>query len=382
MSVVHFLAALSLAFLWACGPKPLVPSSPLDTPAFHYSQGVACLERGDLSGAQAEIARAEALDRGYPGVAVARALLAMEQGDFHRAQQQIETALHRDDDFVDAHIAWGRVLTRRARAERRQGDGWLEEASRAFREALRRDPQSAPAHYYQGMACLQALRFAEGREALARVIALNRGDWVARAMAELERVQAVERAAPGSRTGMEIGLSERITRAELGVLLIEEMRLPELVAKRGLPERAAPFRPPASPDPPVAPEPSDLQGCWARPWVEQVLSLRVAGLETFPDGTFQPDSTLTRASYALVNQGLLVLLTGDPSLATRYVGQESAFADVRSDFYAYNAIALSAERGIMHADRRSGRFRPADPVSGAEALLMIRELQNAFRMEF
>ena len=54
-----------------------------------------------------------------------------------------------------------------------------------------------------------------------------------------------------------------------------------------------------------------------------------------------------------------------------------------SDGYdAYNAIAVSVERGIMSADRITGRFRPDETVSGAEALLMIRELQNAVRMEF
>jgi hypothetical protein len=36
----------------------------------------------------------------------------------------------------------------------------------------------------------------------------------------------------------------------------------------------------------------------------------------------------------------------------------------------------------MRPDPVSGRFRPEDPVSGAEALLIIRELQNAVRMEF
>ena len=83
-----------------------------------------------------------------------------------------------------------------------------------------------------------------------------------------------------------------------------------------------------------------------------------------------------------MNQGILTLITGDASLATRYVGEASRFPDVRGDFYAYNAIALNAERGIMPADSISGCFRPDDPVSGPEALLIIRQLQNAVRLEF
>lgn len=379
---MHLLLLLPLVLLWACGPKPLVPASPLDTPANHCARGIAQIEHGDLPGAAAELDRAEALNRHYPGVATGRALLAMAEGNYFRAQQQVEVALHEDDNFVDAYIAWGRVVAGRARAERAQGDAWLEEASRAFGEALRRDPQNPAALYYQGMACVQALRFAEGRQALSRVVALNRGEWVERAMTEMERVQAVERAAPGSRAGQEIGLSERLTRAELAVLLVEELRVGDLVRKRGLPVRAPAFQPAGPADTAATALPTDLAGCWARHWVEEVLGLGVPGLEVFPDGSFQPDSTVSRASYALVNQGLLVLLAGDPTLTTRYVGQESTFPDVRGDSYAYNAIALSTARGIMEADRRSGCFRPADPVSGAEALLMMRELQNAFRTEF
>ena len=81
-------------------------------------------------------------------------------------------------------------------------------------------------------------------------------------------------------------------------------------------------------------------------------------------------------------QGVLILLTGDSELATKYVGETSRFPDVRSDFYGYNAIALSTERGIMSAEKVSGLFRPEQPVSGAEALLMMRELQSVFRREF
>ena len=84
----------------------------------------------------------------------------------------------------------------------------------------------------------------------------------------------------------------------------------------------------------------------------------------------------------MVNQGVLVLLSGDPTLATRYIGESSRFPDVHGDFYAYNAIALSTERGFMAVDKRTGKFFPDRTVSGAEALLTIRELQNSFRMEF
>ena len=112
------------------------------------------------------------------------------------------------------------------------------------------------------------------------------------------------------------------------------------------------------------------------------MDLAVPGLELFPDGSFQPDRPVDRASYAMVNQGILVFVTGSAGLTTQFLGETSRFPDVRGDNYAYNAIALNTSRGIMSDDKISGHFRPNDTVSGAEAMVIIRELQNALRMEF
>jgi hypothetical protein len=84
----------------------------------------------------------------------------------------------------------------------------------------------------------------------------------------------------------------------------------------------------------------------------------------------------------MINQSIILMITSKSSLATKYLGEPSRFSDVRSDHYAYNAIALNTDRGIMAADKISGAFRPTDSVSGADALVIIRELQNALRMEF
>jgi hypothetical protein len=40
------------------------------------------------------------------------------------------------------------------------------------------------------------------------------------------------------------------------------------------------------------------------------------------------------------------------------------------------------DRGIMTADKMSGAFKPEGSMSGADALLAIRDFQNALRMEF
>ena len=381
MTAHRSLIILSLVFLNTCGPKQIPPESPLDSAANHYQRGLASLAAGDARTAQAEFERARVLDPDYPGAYAGDALVAMVRGDFWRARKEIEKSLHKDSDFIDAHIAKGRVVTEEGWVRRYPVKEWLQEALASYRKARQKAPDNPAIYYHQGHTYLRALDLEAARESFTRVLELNRGPLVAPAMAEVEKIQMIERGSPGSQMGVKIGLVPQLTRAELAVLVLEELKLPDLMRRRPSSIREPAFRAPQEAGE-ATPVPTDLAGSWARTWIEDVLGLGIPGLEAFPDGTFRPDQPVTRANYALANQGVLILLTGDGSLSTRYVGEASRFPDVRGDFYAYNAIALNAERGIMSADKVSGRFRPEAPVSGAEALLIIRELQNAFRMEF
>ena len=55
------------------------------------------------------------------------------------------------------------------------------------------------------------------------------------------------------------------------------------------------------------------------------------------------------------------------------------FPDVRSDHYAFNAIMTATSRGFLEADKATGEFNPGAPVSGADALLTIREFKNQLK---
>lgn len=381
MSLPRLLTALVVLVL-GCGPKPVPQESPLDTPENHYRRGQALLEQSDLAGAEREFGRVRDLEPDHPGARVGAALVAAFRGDFHRARQEVTAAIHQNRDYADAYLALGRVVTLEAAAREYPPPDWLPEAMAAFTKAAEQAPSEPAVPFYLGQACLQAFELDQARAAFTRAIEANKSPWTERAMSRLEILQQAERAAPGTRVGMRLALLPRLNRAELAVLLVEELKLPELVRQRRGPEPVPTFAPPGNGESSVPLiVAKDLAGRWAAPWVRAALELGVPGLEVYPDSTFRPELPLTRADQALVLQGLLVLLTGDPGLATRYLGESSRFADVRSDHYAYNAIAVSTERGVMAADQR-GYFRPQDPVSGAEALLAVRQLQNAFRMEF
>ncbi|NOQ97082.1 MAG: S-layer homology domain-containing protein, partial [Calditrichae bacterium] len=60
---------------------------------------------------------------------------------------------------------------------------------------------------------------------------------------------------------------------------------------------------------------------------------------------------------------------------TKFFGQVSPFADVNSTSPIYNAIMTVSSRGIMPGFD-DGTFNPLGPVSGTEALNVIRNLKS------
>jgi len=343
---------------------------------------MARLAEGDLWTAQSEFERAHALDPDYAGTYVGSAMVAAAQGEYWRAKQDIEEALHRDGSFADAHVALGRIITEEGRQGEFEPGDWLPRAVKAYGRAIDLDPESPSAYYHQGMSYYAAGEYAAARGSLARVVARNRGDLVGQAMRQIERIQLIERASPGTDQGRAIAAADRLTRAELAVLLLEELKLGDVMGRRRAVQGGSRFQTPDTRPQSARPAPTDIEFSWARPWIEEILELGVAGLEVAPDGLFHPDAAVTRANYARVNAGIMEAITGDEDLSTEYVGGASPFPDVRHDFFAFSAISLNVNRGIMAADTLTGRFRPEDTVTGAEALLIIRELQNAMRMEF
>jgi tetratricopeptide (TPR) repeat protein len=382
MSLVPFLLFCTSLFLPACGPKPVPPQSPLDTAPNHYQRGLAAFEAGSLMEAAREFERARALDSRFPGHLVGSAMVAMAQGDYWRARQDLGRALHQDGRFADAHIALGRVVAAEGIARSYPTETWYREALAAYKKAGESEPGNAAVDYHLGLCHLEAGELEAARAAFGRILEQGRGPYLDQARAELEKVQLIERVAPGAAWGMKIARLPRITRAELAVLLLEELRVDDLVRQRRLPARQPQFFAPGQDSAAAPPRAADLSGCWAQPWIEEILRLEIPGLEVFPDRRFEPQRILDRGSLAVVIQGILVMVTGDQELATRYLGETSRFPDVRSDSYAYNAIVLNAERGIITADHLTGLFHPEAPVSGAEAMQVIRQLQAAVRFEF
>ena len=373
------MAAVAM-IIWGCGPKPIARESVLDTPDNHYAQGLRELRSGDLTEAAGEFQRATDLNPDYPGGYVGMGLVFAEKKDYENALKSVGKGLDRDNTFTDGYIARGRIL-----AMQKKGDDWLKDAVKQFERALETDAGSEEAYFYMGNAYMDAYDFTQAAESYKKVIELK-GDLSQQANDQWELIQKIQRAAPGTKIGARIALIPEIDRADLAVLFVEELKLVELLKKRQPKVYDTAFRPPDDPtlvqaaaraEAPVA---TDIADHWAKNWIEDVI--KAGAIETYPDGTFRPDDKITRSNYAMFLQNVLIAVTGDNSLATKYIGSVSRFPDVNPSHYAYNAICLVVDRGIMKADTIDGAFGMTEPVSGADALLIIRELQNALRMTF
>jgi len=374
-------AALLLLLLAAgCGPKAIKEASVQDTPEKHFGRGMYELERGNMTSARTEFERAIALNPDYGEAFSGLALISATEGDYKKAHELADKALDKNGKSLESLVVKGRII-----AMERKGDDWVEKAAKQFDKALAINPSSAKALFYKGEAYKEGYQFGEAAGLYSKVIALK-GDYAAQADQAWERMQKIQRAAPGSKEGARIALIDEIDRADVAVLFMDELKLMEILKQKRAPEYNTGFK---APDDPTAiqtsvtsrsAEVTDIDNHWAKSWISEIIAAR--GMELFPDRTFRPDEKITRVDYAMLLQNILIMATGDESLATRYIGQPSRFPDVNPTHYAYNAVCLMVDRGIMKADKMTGAFDLKSHVSGADALLIIRDFQNAMRLAF
>ncbi len=380
LKATSLIGVILVWILGGCGPKPIPQESVLDNPRSHYNQGKRELKSGDLDAAAEEFQRATALDPDYPGGYIGMGLVMAEKEDFSEALNWVNKGIGKDNKFIDGPIAKGRIYTKQ-----KKDDNWLKNAVKEFEKAVKIDPNSEEAFYYLGVAYKEAYVFDRAVIAFGQVVTMK-GDLAGDANTEWELVQKIQRAAPGTNIGKQIAIISHIDRADLAVLFVEELKLLEVIEKRQPKVYDTKFRPPTDSQRmnvnqrQQMPDATDIGDHWAKNWIGDVI--KAGAIDVFPDHTFRPDEKITRVNYAMFLQNILILVTGDESLATKYIGSISRFPDVNPTHYAYNAICLTVDRGIMKANTINGSFGASNPVSGADALLIIREFQNALRMTF
>ncbi|MCX5830356.1 MAG: hypothetical protein NT140_00425 [Deltaproteobacteria bacterium] len=375
LSVV--LICLTMAML-ACAPELRKPVSAMDTPEHHSVAGLRLLEEDKYIEAEREFTLAIQIAPEFSQAHAGIALVKAYTGDHDAAAEAIKKAwsnANTKEEKLFVHIARIRLFYKGMSGK------WLDDARDEFERAVKIDKQSSAAYYYMGIAYISVQDFEQAGQMFRKVIDLKK-EYVKDADISWNLIQKILRAMPGTAAGKKIALLQRITRADVAALFMEELKIDVLYKKRSIKTFDTSFKDPekAKNAPAAAAMPKDIADHPLKVDIEGILGVGVRGLETYSDGLFHPGENIDRATYAMMLEDILIKVTGDNTLATKFIGQTSPFPDLRSDLPYFNAVMVVTTRQIMGVkDFTSGEFAPLGDVPGVDALLYIRKIQEELK---
>ena len=382
--LVCLMALGMVAALLGC-PKPETrqKQGEMDTPEHHVTMANRMIrERDDWKGAHAEYQLALSLKPDFVPALIGDAVYFAHEKDAQKAEELRESAWkNAKGDPKKEMVYYIGVIQFYTYLK---GEEWLGKAEEAFKKAGEIDANNEKLQFFMAKAYVVALEFDKAESLLKKVVGMN-GDYREDADQLWSKVQKIVRARPGSVAAKKIALVDKITKADVAALFVEEMHLPELWQKRGIKK----WEPPAFQTPDQAaraaalqagPTVTDIAGHPLQSDIQEVLKLGIRGLEVDPSGKFYPDKPVTRAEYAVMLEDILIKVLNEPGLASRYAGEsDSKFHDMRTDHWSYNAAVVVTSRGMLPPDME-GNFKPMDPVSGADALLVIRQMMDYLKI--
>ncbi len=372
---LYIMAVFSLLFVFACGPKAMMaPEAQLDTPEHHVTNGNKFLNDGRVDDALNEFTRARQLDPKFSPAYTGIGTVYGEKENFDKAFDAMEKAekyAGNDTEKTAAYVGYIQLYTKGGDSV---DEDWLDEAKAYFDKASRISPNNAEPYYYMGIAYKNAYEFGDAADKFKKVLDLDK-QFIGEADREYAIMQRIERAMPGTKVGKKIALLDSITRGDVAALFIDELfkkkapktfdtsfKSPEKNIKTGEYAKAEAA--------------TDIDDHALKYDIQAVIDLQIKGLQPYPDHTFRPYKKINRAEFAMMIEDILIKITGDDSLATKFIGEQSPFPDLRNDLYCFNAAMVCVTRNIMETmDTGSGEFRPQELVSGADALLSIRQLK-------
>lgn len=397
-NMVSSLIIMLALVIVSCAPPPSKKRSRtghMDTPAFHVQRGDKALMNSQYEPARSAYKKALSLDGNYSpalsGLAAASAYEASRPGVsvqtrqqiLEEAKEQIEQALDSassDKNRARAHSYAMQVYfsLQLPKVE------WYENVKDHYFEARELSPNDPEPVFFMAKAEAAGYNYSQASRLYQKVLEMG-GAYEARANKALKRIQRIQRALPGSAFGKQIANVEKITRADIAGLFIAELKLERLYRDQKK-KQAGGYQVPQSQrklkmDPVQKyPEAVDISGHPMEASIKEIMALGIKGLSANPSHKFYPDQEFKRAEFALLLQDILIRITRDPSLATQFIGEPSPFPDVNPNVWYYNAARTVVTRGLMQVNNTvTGSFSPLAPVSGADALLAVRNLQEILK---
>lgn len=377
------------AVILDCASEARMTGGYKDDPAAHYKQGMKYWDDTRYLPAEEEFNFAKSLDPkyapAYSGLALTTAKKAEDTTDSANRDNSFKDALKLADRAQVLNSKLPLVFVAKAYVIALKNEGklkgnWLNDVETEYSKAIKLDPENAESIYRRGTCYKKAYEFTKAANDFRKVLELN-GEFVKKAKAQLELIQIIERAAPETDAGKKIALVENISRADVAALFVSELQIDKLLTKKSpihtdTNMKVLTVSQEISLDNiALVPVMTDIYSHWAKHLIGNIIVLNIRGQEPYPDNTFHPNQLVNRGEFALSIEDALIAITGDRSLATKYISNESKFADVNPAHPSYNAICNVVEKGFFCVDS-SGAFGVENPVSGPEALEIIRKLKN------
>ena len=407
--IFPFIICAAVLSVLSCAPKTRVAVNQLDTPERHTFTGLKLLDQEKYTDAHREFKMAIQLNNNYSRAYTGMALVDTFTNKYATALDNLTLGskyAKSDEDKLFVNIGRIQYYT-----ISKSDPKWLELAKNQFDEAVAIDSKHTSAYYYMGLAYKEALEFNLAGLMFSRVIQLKT-DHIADADAQLKFLQKVQLAIPSTETGKKIALVESLTRADTAALFMEELKIKDIYIKQApialdkplkeTPKVSGEVMEPAkvstdaktdakemekvSPEIPLPSAPvklmaKDIADHPFKTYIEGILEAGVRGLENDPNGNFNPGEVISRGEYAIMLEDVLIKLTQEKDLSTKYIKSKSLFPDVPSDMPCFNAIMLVTSRGIMEVkNTKTGEFAPLKPLSGVEALLIIHKFKEKLKI--
>jgi len=275
---------------------------------------------------------------------IANARKAADAGRFDEAKRRYESAIagSPDSEFLYRELA---------SVEHRSGDDAA--ALTSANTAAQMDPSDVRALTLVAQIYEAQKAWTQAADAYAAVNAADPGDATAAKIDAMHENAAFD-AMPDEYRHIEE--SPTITRAQLAALLAVRLK-PWLQPARGSAGLVV----------------VDTRGDWAAQWILEVV--RAGVMDTFPNHTFQPSSTVRRVDLAqAVSRTLTAIGQQKPKLFAQWRdAAHPSIPDVSPSNLNYPAVAMAVSSGVM-GTLENGSFQLTRPVSGSEAVETVSKL--------
>jgi lipoprotein NlpI len=376
-----FIILFSLCYFLGCGggEKARKSLSDVDTPPVHYDRGKSLLDQDRYQDAMSEFQQAKSLDPKYAPAYEGMAWVYLDDGNLETAMEMANKSLDLDGKWVLSKIVRAKV-----KAKQEKYEDAIKEAQNALKDIPKstvpdKKRASVEGHMTLGDVYKEANMYNEAQDSYSRVLEIDKTNM--KADKAIKDLAAYKSAIAGQRPELrKIASRKEITRSDVAVLFVLELPLQKIFREAPSPQQTA-FRPPTEPvmgkkeaiqTGSVLP-PDVAEDHWAKTFITDALEKGV--LELMPDNNFHPDERVNRAEFSRLIEKFLMRYYNDPSVETKFFGQVSPFADVNNTSPVFNSIMTVSSRGVIPGFD-DGTFKPLGPVSGTEALNIIRNLKS------